>query len=147
MGRPRILRPQLRRDSLGGGRELPLPWKPVRLPILEKLVGSGQTYQLPTTNWPSWARTSTQLRRLWIYCPPTTAPLSSTATTAAIVARLLSERYDSKDAPRPYNYNFYLLAESTSGGAFQSGPIRTSEPPHHAADPTTWLDSYGPPPV
>ena len=124
-----------------------MAWKSIDLPVLERLVGSGQTYQLPSTSWPSWAHASTQFRRVWIYCPGPSNPLASTGTTAAIVGRILTERYDPKDHPRPFNYNFYLLTESTGGRAFQSGPIRTSDPLHHSSAPSTWLDTYGPPPV
>ncbi len=82
---------------------------------------------------------------LWVYCPPT--PISSTATTAAVVGRFLTERFDRKDHPHSFNYNYYLLAESTAGRIFQSGPLLSTDPPHHSTGPAPSLDAYGPPPA
>ena len=122
-----------------------ISWKALDLPSFRELQGSTQTYSLPREKWPRWAQESTQMRRLWIYCPPV-GTLMSTATTAAIVGRILTERFDRKDDPLSFNYNYHLLAESTGGLVFQSGPMRTTDPPHHSADPSTSLDAYGPPP-
>jgi hypothetical protein len=124
-----------------------MKWKQVDFPVLDQVAGSGQSYLLPSTSWPKWAAGGTQFRRILIYCPDPANPLASTATTARIIGRLLTERFDPKDLPRPFNYDFYLLAESTSGRAFQSGPIAASEPAHHSSAPSTWLDGYGPPSV
>ena len=122
-------------------------WKPIEFPIFNELVGSGQTYDLPTTSWPSWARGQGQFRRILIHCPVAGKPLASTMTTAAVIGRLLTERYDPKDLPRPFNYNFYLLMQTSGGEVFQSAPIPTTDPLHHSVSATTWFNSYGPPPV
>jgi len=124
-----------------------MKWKPVDLPFLERIAGSGQSYLLPSTSWPPWATQSTQFRRILIYCPDAANPVPSTETTAAVIGRFLTERYDVKDLPKPFNYDFYLLVESTSGGAYQSAPIRAEVPAHHSSAPSTWFDGYGPPPV
>jgi hypothetical protein len=121
-------------------------WKPVDMQSLDSILGSGQTCALPRAHWPGWTRSTTQLERLWIYCPDDETPITSHATTAGIIGRLLTERYDRKDQPKPYNYNFYFLAQSTSGEVFQSGPMRTVSPAHHSSAPPEWLDRYGPPP-
>ena len=122
-------------------------WKRIDLPILNELIGSGQSYALPSSHWPSWARGEQQFRRIAIYCPDPTQSLASTATTARVIGRLLTERYDPKDLPEPFNYNFYLLTQTTRGEIFQSGPIPTTDPLHHSGSASTWLDTYGPPPV
>ena len=80
---------------------------------------------------------------MWVYCPAD--PMASTATTAAIVARILSERRDPKDR-KQYNYNYYLVAESSNGGFFQSPPFKTSDLDHHSSGPHSILDSYPPAP-
>ena len=124
-----------------------MTWKRIEFPIFNELVGSGQTYDLPTTSWPSWARGQGQFRRILIHCPEADKPLAPTMTTAAVIGRLLTERYDLKDLPKPFNYNFYLLTETTRGELFQSAPIPTTDPLHHSASASTWFNSYGPPPV
>ena len=122
-----------------------ISWTPLDLPAFDKIRGSTQTYQLPRPSWPRWAQDSTQMQRLWVYCPPT--PISSTVTTAAVVGRFLTERFDRKDHPHSFNYNYYLLAESTAGRIFQSGPLLSTDPPHHSTGPAPSLDAYGPPPA
>src|SRR5258706_13747185 len=99
-----------------------ISWTPLDLPVFDQVRNSTQTFQLPREKWPTWAKRSTQMQRIWIYCPP--SGLASTATTAAVVGRILTERFDRNDQPGPFNYNYYLLAEST-GGVFQSEPLRT----------------------
>lgn len=118
------------------------PWKPVDLPVIEDALGSGLTFELPSSHWPSWAQSSTQLQRLWVYCPDEETTITSSGTTAEIIGRLLTERYDPKDLPKPYNYNFHLLAESSAGGYLQSPPFRSSDPTHHSSAPPDWLESY-----
>jgi hypothetical protein len=120
-------------------------WKRVDLPFLDGVVGSGQTYLLPSEQWPEWARGNPQFRRIAVYCPDPASPLASTATTAAVIARMITERYDERDWPKPYNYNAYLVVESTRGDVYQSEPIRPAAPPHHSSG-STWLDGLEPPP-
>lgn len=52
---------------------------------------------------------------------------------------LLTERIDAKDFPRPYNYNLYLIAETTDGLLFQSPPIVPVDPTHRSSSPSTWF--------
>ena len=120
-------------------------WKPVSLPAVEKLLNSNQTFELDRRHWPAWAQDSTQMERLWLYCPDEENSLTIPGSTSRAIARLLTERYDSKDS-RPFNYNFYLISQTTDGTLFQSRPIRTEDPPHHSTNPPSWLEAYGPPP-
>ena len=122
-------------------------WKEIDFPVVEELLGSNQTFGLDHNHWPDWAQSSTQMQRLWVYCPDDENELGVPGSTAKVVARLLTERYDTRDEPRPYNYNFYLFALSTDDRLFQSPPIRTTDPRHHSSDSPEWLDSYGPPPL
>ena len=121
-------------------------WKPVEFGVVDGILGSNQTFRLEKAHWPSWAHCSTQMQRLWVYCPDQENSPAVPGTTANVVARLLTERYDSKDF-RSYNYNFYLISRSTDGRLYQSPPIRTSEPQHHSSAPPDWLESIGPPPL
>lgn len=121
-------------------------WKQVEFPAVQPIIGSNQTFRLELPRWPPWAQHSTQMQRLWVYCPDEENAIAVPGSTATVLARILSERHDAKDEPRPYNYNFYLFAQTTDGRLFQSPPIRTSLPPHHSSEPPAWLDAYGPPP-
>ena len=122
-------------------------WKPVEFPAVGQLLASNQSFQLPTQYWPHWDHTSTQMQRMWVYCPDAENGISVPGSTATVVARLLTERYDTKDHPKPYNYNFYLYAQATDGRLYQSPPIRTADPKHRSSAPPEWLNAYGPPPI
>jgi hypothetical protein len=122
-------------------------WKPVDLPGFERLAGSDQSYSLPRDQWPRWAANSTKFTRLVVYCPAATNPIASMLTTAPIIGRILTERLDPKDAPEIYNHNLYLLAQTSEGKVYQSPPLVPSEPKHRSSAPSTWFDSYGPPPT
>jgi hypothetical protein len=118
-------------------------WKPIDLPALRAIQGSTDMRELSRQNWPRWAAESTQFNRILAYSTsPTTA---STARSTGVVARLLTERLDSKDWPQIYNYNFYLIAETTSGQLFQSSPIVPAEPKHRSSAPSTWFNVLGSP--
>lgn len=121
-------------------------WKPVDFEAVEPLLSSNQTFQVDRAQWPAWAQESTQMQRLWVYCPDADSPIQPAGVNATVVARALAERYDSKDT-KPYNYNFHLFALSTDGHLYQSPPIRTTLPAHHETTPPGWLDAYGPPPL
>lgn len=120
--------------SLIAVRRRCVDWKRVEIPEIQPLLGSGLTYLLPTTGWPTWARRSTQFERVWAYCPGGSAGLASTYTTATVVARLLTERFDRKDE-RPYNHNYHLLVQTTDGAFYQSPPLRTTDIDHHTSAP------------
>ena len=118
-----------------------MDWKRVEIPEIQPLLGSGQTVLLPTTGWPKWAHDSTQFERIWAYCPGTSAGLPSTYTTATVVARLLTERFDRKDE-RPYNHNYHLLVKTSDGAFYQSPPLRTTDIDHHTSTPLQLGDIY-----
>lgn len=118
-------------------------WKAVDLDVVNSIVGSNQAVTLDKSCWPTWA--STQTQRLFIFGPDEENPLNVPGSTARIVAGLLSERYDSKDQ-KPYNYNFYLVAESTGGQHYMSPPIRPINMRHHSSGPITLPESFGSPP-
>lgn len=120
-------------------------WKPVTLPVFTRVARSDQTYSLESSQWPLWAANSTKFTRVLLHCPE--AGIMSNLTTAQIAARLFTERLDPKDAPDIFNYDLYLLAETTDGRLFQSGPIPTTDPPHRLSRPSTRFDDYGPPPL
>src|SRR5688500_8088425 len=88
-------------------------WKPIDLPILEQIKRSTDLRELSRSQWPGWADSSTQFNRILAYA--TCASPGSTLPSTAIVATLLVERIDPKDAPKVMNYNFHLIAESTDG--------------------------------
>lgn len=121
-------------------------WKRIELDVLESVAGTTQTYRLSMQQWPSWANSLTQMNGLWIYAPDAKNRLQVPGSTASIVARLLTERHDVKDS-KPFNYNFYLIAESTDGQLYQSPPIRTVDPAHHSTKRPDWLERCGPPPI
>ena len=120
-------------------------WKPADFPVVQDLISSNETFQLDQQHWPPWANASTQMRRLWIYCPDEENQQHVPGSTTTMIARLLTEREDQKDAPQVYNYNFYMYAQATDGSIYQSPPIRTNLPPHRSSEPPEWLDAYGPP--
>ncbi len=122
-------------------------WAQVDIPAIEPLISSNQTVGLDPVHWPGWAQGSTQMNRLWVYCPDDENAPSVPGSTVKVVARLLTERVDQKDAPEIYNYNFYMIAESSDGRYFQSPPIKTTDPPHRSTAPAQWLDASGPPPI
>jgi len=122
-------------------------WKPVEADAVRELLGSNQTFSLERKYWPHWAQDSTQMERIWVYCPDHEHPGTLSNSTVAVVARLLTERFDLSDDPLPYNYNFYLYTQSTGGELFQSPPIKTKRPRHHSSEPPGWLDEYGPSPM
>lgn len=120
-------------------------WKPIDLPVLKAIQGSMDVYELSRQNWPSWAAASTEFSRILMYSSnalPSAASLSSSTT---VIATLLTERIDPKDWPQIYNYNFYLVAETTTGKFFQSSPIIPSDPKHRSSSPSTWFSTLGSP--
>lgn len=122
-------------------------WRRVDFQAIDPIVSSTETFSLQRGQWPPWAQPLDQMERLWVYCPDAENAPAVPGSTATVVARILTERYDEKDHPKPYNYTFYLIAQGRNGGYHQSPPIRTSDPEHHSSGPAEWLDAYGPPPV
>lgn len=126
-------------------------WTPVQINVAEAAIASTETYELDRTQWPNWALSSTQTQRMFLYGPDEGYGRSVSGSTVAVIGRLLTERYDPKDTPLNYNYDIYLLTESTGGVYHQSPPIRTSELidglKHHSSGPPALLDSCGPAPI
>lgn len=120
-------------------------WKPIDLPALKAIEGSTDVCALSRQYWPSWAAESTQFNRILAYSRNALPSSASILPSTGVVATLLAERRDSKDWPQIYNYNFYLVAETTTGQLFQSSPIVPSDPKHRSSAPSTWFNGLGSP--
>ena len=118
-------------------------WTRVELPIIEQITQSTDARELSRANWPQWALGSTQFNRMLAFSQ--LASLGTTLPSTGVVAAILTERLDPNDAPKLLNYNFYLIAESTSGEYYQSPPMRPTDPAHHSSSPSTWFENLGPP--
>ena len=120
-------------------------WKPIELPILKAIELTTDARELPRAHWPSWAVESTQFNRILAYTHRAESNLRVTSLSTGILAELLTERIDLKDAPQIYNYNIYLIVETKDGRFFQSSPIKPSDPTHHSSSPSTWFEGLGSP--
>ena len=118
-------------------------WKAVDLNIAESVIGSNQALPLDKSCWPGWA--SSQTERVFVFAPDEENRHQVHGSTVVIVVELLTERYDPRDV-KPYNINFYLIAESTGGQYYMSPPIRPNRVSHHSSGPITIPESFGPPP-
>lgn len=116
-------------------------WTPIPATIVQPILGSGCTCELPMAHWPPWAQHEPKFKRFFIYglLPGETIP--SVTTSVEHAARLVAERYDSKDA-EPYNYNWHAIIQASNGAFYQSGPYRTVDFGHHLAQPVS-LSSLG----
>ena len=119
-------------------------WKPFE-GSFESLSRTTEVVDLPRDRWPNWAESSTQFNRIGAFALPAQSSLVGTIPTTGVVGVLLTERIDPKDAPNIYNYNLYVMAETTDGRLFQSPPIVPSDPKHHSSSPSTWFNSLGRP--
>lgn len=120
-------------------------WKPISFSVCKEIESSTDVHELSRGKWPMWAQTSTQFNRILIYSHQADIRVNTTSPSTGIIAALLTERIDLKDAPHIYNYNIYLIVETTDGRFFQSPPIRPSDPVHHSSSPSTWFDNLGSP--
>lgn len=120
-------------------------WTQIELPVLRTLQLTTDARELSRANWPGWAAESTQFNRILAYSRHADSNQHSTSPSAGILAALMTERIDLKDAPRIFNYNIYLIAETTDGRLFQSPPIRPIDPVHHSSSPSTWFVGLGSP--
>lgn len=120
-------------------------WKLIDLPILQDIVRSTDIQELSRGNWPRWDNLSTQFNRILAYSRSSQGDFGSTSPSTGVCAALLTERIDVKDHPQIYNYNIYLVAETTDGRFFQSGPIFPSQLSHHSSSPSTWFEGLGSP--
>lgn len=120
-------------------------WKEIHLPVLRSIELTTDSIELDRAQWPRWAADNLQFRRIFAYSPHSASPLSSTSPSTGIFAALLTERLDPKDCPKSYNYNLYLVSETTDGRLFQSPPKVPSDPTHHSSSPSTWFVNLGSP--
>jgi hypothetical protein len=120
-------------------------WAAVQMPILKTVELSTSGCELDRGHWPSWAARGTQFNRILAYCPQPGATPRAASSSSRILAALLTERLDPKDYPQFYNYNLYLIAETTDGRLFQSPPVVPSNPTHHSSSPSTWFEGLGSP--
>ena len=118
-------------------------WKPTEFPNLNNLTTDAR--ELSRQHWPDFTGRSTQFNRIAVYSYNAEISLSSTLSSSGIVATLLTERIDPKDAPRIFNYNNYQIAKAEDGRLFLSPPIKTVDPKHHSSSPSTWFDGLGSP--
>lgn len=114
-------------------------WKPIDLSVLRSTELTTSGCELSRSQWPNWAN-EPPFRRIAAF----SGSLSGSASTS-IIASLLTERLDPEDYPKEFNYNLYLIAETTDGRLFQSPPIIPSEPKHHSSSPSTWFNNLGSP--
>ena len=117
-------------------------WKRIDLSVLRSIELTTDARELSRENWLAWTSGSTQFNRFTIHAEST---LQSTSPPSGIIATLMSERIDLKDAPNIYNYNIYLIAETTDGRLYPSTPIKTNDPKHHSTSPSTWFHGLGSP--
>ena len=122
-----------------------LSWTTIELSILNEIRASTDLQALSREKWPTWAKSSTKFNRILAYSRQAGSNISAISTSTGIVATLLTERIALKDASRIYKYNIYLIAETTDGRLFQSGPIKPEDPAHHLGSPSTWFDKLGSP--
>lgn len=120
-------------------------WKPIDLPILRSIELTTTACELSRAQWPNWAVNCTQFNRIVAYSQNPAGELHSTVPSTGTLASLLAERIDLKDYPKVFNYNIYLIAETTDGRLFQSPPIIPTDPAHHSSSPSTWFNSLGSP--
>ncbi len=120
-------------------------WKLIDLPILRNIALSTDMQELSRDNWSRWAASSTQFNHILAYSRSAQCDFGSTSPSTGICAALLTERIDLKDNPRIYNYNIYLIAETTDGKLFQSGPLMPSQLSHHSSSPSTWFEGLSSP--
>lgn len=119
-------------------------WDSTSLPGWPQLAGSGTTHMLSTSQlWPiEWMNSTPRFSGALVSFPSTCHPLVTTATTARVVARLLTER-NHADGPagKRFRYNEYLYVRGPGGSLLRSDPIPTYSPPHHSSSrPSTWGD-------
>lgn len=114
-------------------------WKPIDLSVLRSTELTTSGCELSRSQWPRWA-TEPPFRRIAAFCGALCG-----STSSSVIASLLTERLDRNDYPKEFNYNLYLIAETTDGRQFQSPPINPSDPKHHSSSPSTWFNDLGSP--
>lgn len=120
-------------------------WKQIDLPTFSSVELTTDACELSRAQWPSWAANNSRFNRIVAYCQYPTGKPSSTSPSSGGLTVLLTERIDPKDHPKVFNYNIYLVAETTDGRLFQSPPIIPTDPTHHSSSPSTWFTNLGSP--
>jgi hypothetical protein len=110
-----------------------MTWRVIDTGTFAPILSSGRTFELERSRWPLWA-TGNQWQRFFAYALAADEKAPSVQTTRMVVARILSERYDRKDA-EPYNYNWYWVVQGLDGCLYQSGPHRDVNFGHWLATP------------
>jgi hypothetical protein len=111
-------------------------WTELSATAFAPIIGSGNTRELLRNDWPAWAQNAPQVQRLWIYGLATNETIPSLQTTAKVVARLVTERFDAGDR-EPNNYNWYAVVKITDDRYLQSGPHNNIDFGHHLAQPVS----------
>jgi hypothetical protein len=104
------------------------------------IPGSTGELLLSSTRQPLFVQASTRFLRCAHRPYPETGTESSTAYLTP-VGELVTERHDQTDYPAVYNYNTYVLARTSTGGLAMFSPVPSTDPPHHSAAPSTWMDA------
>jgi hypothetical protein len=117
-------------------------WKQIDFPALRSIELTTDTHEFSRDKWPYWAVSSTNFTRLTIHDE---SRLHSASPPSGVVATLMSERIDLKDAPYIYNYDICMIVETADGRFYQLPPIKTDVPKHHSTSPSTWFDALGAP--
>ena len=110
-----------------------LRWTETAFPILDSAFLTTQMFELDRSFWPQWATRSTQFERMWVFTP-ISSQIPGGMSTAQVVGKLLTERFDQKD-DNPFNYNYYIILRTTEGKYLQSSPIKTTDIDHHSSSP------------
>jgi hypothetical protein len=116
-------------------------WTPIPAAIVQPILGSGRTCELAQAKWPPWAQGDEKFQRFFIYGLRPGETIPSVTSSVEHAARLLAERFDSKDT-QPLNYDWYAIIQSRSGDFYQSGPHKNVDFGHHLAQPVS-LASLG----
>lgn len=95
---------------------------------------------LSTSAGPTWTRESTKFLRV-AFRPADADRIVIPGSTITIVGDLVTERWDSTDAPHNFNYNAYPLGHSSNGAALLGGPQPTTFLPHRSSATSTWMNS------
>ena len=115
-------------------------WTLVEPALRNALLSEGGLRELPRGCWPTWAESSTKFNRMWAVSGDVWRNFGTTSPSSSFHGALLTERIDEKDYPQKYNYDIYLIARTTDGWLYHSGPRKPFEPAHHSSSPSTWVE-------
>jgi len=109
-------------------------WTPIEAAFFDKVAGSGCSYDIPDGERP-FQFTAPQFSRLLLYAARADESALSAQTTATMYGRLVTQRYDPKDYPEVWNYNWHLLVRAANGMYFMSRPRTDMDFSHWMAEP------------